>query len=103
MARRCKVYLLIDPRTGEKKYIGQTRCHERTRLKFHYKEMRRAEFQKRSLRPVHAWLLELANAGFKPTIEILDDNGLWDIAEAVWIDRLTNEGCQLLNRAARFM
>lgn len=32
---------------------------------------------------------------------MLDDQGTWDITEAVWIDRLTRDGADLLNVASR--
>ena len=61
------------------------------------------EFEKSGLKlsPVAQWLSELNLRSLAPVIRIIDKNAKWDISEAVWIDRLTREGAQLLNVASR--
>lgn len=98
---KAKVYVLIDPITKLQRYVGQTRCRPQKRLKFHYKELNKHLNQGKRLSPVKLWLKNLRDKNLRPEIEILDSKAIWDISEAVWIDRLTNQGVILLNVASR--
>jgi hypothetical protein len=94
----CQVYVLKETRNGPPKYVGQTRQMPAERLRYHVREMQRALIDC-NLTPVQAWLARLLPA--LPIIEVIDANGIWDISEAVWIDRLTTAGNQLYNVASR--
>jgi hypothetical protein len=49
------------------------------------------------LSPVETWVANIIGNGGMPIIEVIDKQGMWDISEAVWIDRLRMQGCKLLN------
>lgn len=86
------IYLLIDPRNGEIRYVGATYQNTATRLSAHLCEL--GSKRKR------AWIKELRAEGLKPKIEKLFTCRLSQEAarrEAVWIRRLRKAGCDLLN------
>lgn len=91
----CLVYALKDQ--GKTFYVGQTRCLPAERLKSHFKEIWKRQMQGRHLTPAMRWIESL---GHEPDMEILDRNGIWDISEAVWIDRLRRAGEPLTNIAS---
>ena len=97
----CFVYGLKDPETGATCYIGQTRCLPKTRLKFHYKSLDTHLARGRKLYPVMVWLKALRDKGLKLQLDLIDDRAIWDVTEAVWIDRMTRGGIQLLNVGSR--
>ena len=94
---KCKVYTLIDPRLGQVFYVGQTRCNPNKRLRFHYKALNQKLVRRESLSPVLGRIKLLRDMGLKPEIAVIDHEGIWDISEAVWIDRLRSQGARLLN------
>ena len=53
------------------------------------------------LSPPQEWIKRPLEKGTKPVMTILEEKGVWDVTEAVWIDRLAHEGVHLLNIAAR--
>jgi hypothetical protein len=57
----------------------------------------------KKLSPVQIWIKSLTDAGFEPDLVLLEEKGVWDITEAVLIDRFTREGTVLLNVASRVM
>ena len=93
----CQVYALREIEGGDIYYIGQTRTALAERLRWHYKAVARAQ-DKPS--PVQLWLSGILASGLGPTIDALDANGVWDVSEAVWIDRMRTAGHPLLNIAA---
>ena len=98
---RARIYVLICPETGEKKYVGQTRCSPKLRLRWHFKNMANRRNRGLTLSPVARWLMTLHAKGLKPKIVVVDNEAKWDISEAVWIDRPTRDGAKLLNVASR--
>ncbi len=98
---RARVYVLVCPESGERRYVGQTRCSPKTRLRWHFRNLNNRVNRGMRLSPVMEWLKELKSKGLKPYIVILDNEAKWDISEAVWIDRLTRDGQKLLNVASR--
>ncbi|MCW5615845.1 MAG: GIY-YIG nuclease family protein [Rhodocyclaceae bacterium] len=88
----CFVYALYDA-DGKPRYVGQTRLLLNERLSWHYKNAKTS-----GRTPVEKWFASLS---YRPEIRMLDDQGTWDITEAVWIDRLTRDGADLLNVASR--
>jgi len=85
----CIVYVLKETAESAPVYVGQTRLLIEERLRWHIKDMQRGKKA-----PVAAWL---RNLPAPPVIEALDLNGIWDLSEAVWIDRLRAQGYRLLN------
>lgn len=88
----CLVYCLKHE--GRIFYVGQTRQLPEQRLHWHLKDIRKRKAIGRSLSPAQRWLDSLSD---KPEITVLDRNGVWDISEAVWIDRCRRDGHPLLN------
>lgn len=97
----CFVYTLSETRDGLPRYVGQTRTSLDARLRNHLKEAVDRTSQGRSLSPVQRWIIALLDAGSLPVIRMLEDAGTWDISEAVWIDRYSRQGLDLLNVNAR--
>ncbi len=89
----CTIYSLRDPMTGALIYVGQTRSSIQERLRNHLKEVQRG--LGKSLSPVHTRIAQCLPR--LPVIETVDANGIWDVSEAVWIDRLRRDGHPLLN------
>lgn len=87
------VYALVDPRTCQIRYIGQTQNHPTVRLQSHLKK-EDGNSQK------WAWLSELKELGEKPNVVILEHaSSLEDAlyAERYWIERGRKTGWPLLN------
>lgn len=91
----CLVYALKHE--GQIHYVGQTRLLPQQRLKWHFKEIWKRQMHGWHMSPVMRWLESL---GCEPQIEVLDRNGIWDISEAVWIDRCRRDGEPLKNVAS---
>lgn len=85
----CSVYVLKDE-AGTPRYVGQTRCKLSTRMQFHLRQCHASNS------PVHKWMREGATKIF---IEELDSDAVWDVTEAVWIDRMRRDGHDLFNVA----
>jgi hypothetical protein len=97
----CYVYAIHHgDENGPIIYVGQTRLIIEDRLSFHYKDIKKASHQNKKLSPFHKWLNKAINENYKVSISCLDENGIWDISEAVWIDRLIASGHPLLNVAS---
>lgn len=86
------IYALVDPRTGEIRYIGKTEKRLANRLEEH------------TAWPVNSgmrqWLAELHLVGLKPQIEPITCCGeqWWQGKEAFWIRWARIHGAHLLNR-----
>ena len=92
----CQVYALRDPDTDEIKYVGQSRQSLPERLGWFVKGIGRKKGQGRSLSPVEKWIDAMPGKRL-PVIEPLDEEGVWDVSETVWINRLIADGIDLLN------
>lgn len=97
---KCRVYKLVDPFTMKPRYVGQTKCNGKARLRWHIKPLNNLINRGVRLSPVQQWLLDLKKVGKRPILIIIDHNAIWDITEAVHIDRLRREGYELLNRCS---
>lgn len=67
------------------------------RLRWHFKAIHKRKIAGQRLSPAQQWLYEIEAIGIVPHIEVIDKRGIWDISEAVWIDRLRARGEPLLN------
>lgn len=89
-----KVYILIDPRDGEIRYVGRTQLLLKDRLSNHIHS--RNQYTRRA-----GWINELLELGLKPDILMIQDCGSdmigVDRAEEQWIRRFSLAGCQLFN------
>jgi hypothetical protein len=86
------IYGLIDPETGELRYIGKTRQSLLARLRAHMQD-------KADCHRVH-WLKSLAQRGLKPhivPIEIGEGMCQWQEAETFWIAWARRNGARLTN------
>lgn len=96
----CRVYTLRDPRDNSIHYVGQTRHFDvKSRLTTHLRKLETERRCKKKLNPCQVWISSLLEAGMAPEIHIIDNTGIWDVTEAVWIDRLLREGHPLKNVA----
>lgn len=93
----CRVYVLREIVGGPIRYVGQTRQSPEMRLWWHLKDVRRCKERGWGLTAVKKWIDQLPTS---PVIEVIVENGIWDISEAVWIDRLSHRGEPLLNKAS---
>lgn len=93
----CRVYVLREVAGGPARYVGQTRQSAEMRLWWHLKDVRRCKERGWGLTAVKKWIDKLPSP---PVIEVIEENGIWDISEAVWIDRFRHQGEPLLNKAS---
>ena len=93
----CVVYGLTDPDSDAIRYVGQTRLKPAQRLAWHVKEVRRRIAASERLSPAQQWICSILVEQELPRMVILAADAEWDIAEAVWIDRLRRAGARLLN------
>ena len=100
----CLVYGLKVVGDNQFHYVGQTRVTLQGRLHAHFHAIGKAEAIGRTLSPVQRWLKAMLETGdHRVKIETIDENGVWDISEVVWIDRLSNAGHPLKNVAGRVL
>lgn len=90
------VYALVDPRTNEPKYVGQTKNPLQTRLKGHISSCSR---HRRSGWKIALWNFELKKLGIRPIIMPLETvpKDEWAETERFWIANLKFIGAELLN------
>lgn len=93
----CLVYILKADAASSPVYVGQTRTLPDIRLAYHIEKLNCKMRNYQRLSPVEAWIANIIGSGRKPIIEVIDREGIWDISEAVWIDRLRSQGNALLN------
>lgn len=91
MARKSKLYALIDPRTGLLRYIGKTQLDLKSRLRAHIGDAKR-----RSNRRAN-WIKAVLKAGLKPEIELLDEADDGCAVEQAMIGIARSLGCNLVN------
>ena len=89
-----KVYVLIDPRTNEIRYVGKTKNSLTKRLSQHMDDVRKGERNWRS-----NWIASLRRLGYRPMIELVQEipSGDWEKAESYWIGYYRSVGCKLTN------
>lgn len=97
MNRICEIYKLIDPRTGEVRYVGQTHIGVKKRLAKHIREARNQNKTKN-----HRWINKLAELDLKPIIEVIEvvdfSKHTWQEREVFWIEELS-KSCDLNNHS----
>src|SRR5882724_8119516 len=85
----CRVYVLRDRLDGPIRYVGQTRQSPEMRLHWHLKDIKRCKERGWTLTLVKQWIDSLDSP---PSIEVIVENATIDLTEAVWIDRLRQQG-----------
>lgn len=93
----CYIYALREASSEQYRYVGQTQVHPLKRLHLHFKHVEAALRTSSNLAPVCRWLADCRKARNTVAIELLDLEGIWNISEGVWIDRLRFLGHPLLN------
>jgi len=91
------IYGLIDPRTSQLRYVGQTTRNPRTRLAAHLQTAR-----KNTSSYVGAWARGVLDAGFAPDMVVIEVHAHQEganEAECFWIEYFRAVGCRLVNRA----
>jgi len=84
------IYSLIDPRTGEVRYVGKTTDPD-VRLRRHVCE--------KGDTARHKWLAELHSLEIKPEMQIVEtvSGESWKTKERFWIAHYRAQGCALVN------
>jgi hypothetical protein len=93
----CLVYVLREFEGGPIYVVGQTRNSLEIRLSYYLTDIRRRNRLGKRLRPILRWFNGVLEKGKTPFIEAIDVNGIWDVSEIVWIDRLRSQGHPILN------
>lgn len=85
------IYVLIDPRDNEIRYVGKTNQKLRSRLLKHLRDKNRGHR--------HNWIAKLQRFGLQPRIEKLQEVpcGCSASAEIYWIAYFRSLGCNLVN------
>lgn len=93
MARPWFIYILIDPRDGEVRYVGWT-TRPRSRLGVHLCNARRGESYY-----VSRWIASLLAEGLQPAMRVIEagDGCGYAQAERGWIAHYRVQGCRLTN------
>lgn len=86
------IYGLLNSKTNELRYVGQTKYDIVTRLKGHIKDSKRYHYS------VSNWIKGLIKLGQKPKVILLEiTNDAWEESEKFWIAYAKFLGCNLLN------
>ena len=91
------IYALVDPRTYQICYIGQTQNHPTVRLESHLEK-------EGGNKGKWAWFCDLRNVGTEPSVVILEyaeDHTTSLLTERLWIERGRRHGWPLLNLVNR--
>lgn len=89
------IYGLIDPRSGELRYVGKTSASPWNRADRHVREARAGHRTHR-----HNWLRQLLVVGLRPDVEVLEVHGTPEAlaeAERHFIAYFRSVGCNLTN------
>lgn len=86
------IYVLIDPRTNEVRYVGKAN-NVSQRYRAHLNRARKHQTHKRN------WLEQLKREGFKPIMEVIDVVPIdsWQYWEIYWISQMKQWGFKLVN------
>lgn len=93
--KKVSIYLLIDPRTDEIRYVGKTEQKLSSRISAHIAD--------KTLCHRTNWLAELKCAGLRPvgvTIETIEGEWPWQQEERYWISKLKAMGARLVNNTS---
>ncbi len=96
MEKKVLIYCLMDPLTGEIRYVGQT-IKGNKRFKEHIKP---SSLRKHTHK--NHWIKSLINKDLKPifnVLEYIEDNSILDEREDYWINYHKSQGCNLTNAA----
>lgn len=89
------IYVLIDPFTNEKKYIGCTSQNPSNRLRVHLYQSRHAERPNKK----EQWIRDLLSKKARPKVELLENvpDDSWEKHEQEWIAKAKQLGWPLTN------
>jgi hypothetical protein len=90
-----KIYILIDPRNGNIRYVGKTNQKLTSRLHAHMQD-------KSSCHKVH-WLEQLKKENLMPDIEVIEEvsqDKQWQDVERFWIKHFKQNGHNLTNNTS---
>jgi hypothetical protein len=87
-----EIYGLLDPGTGELRYIGKAN-NSRKRLASHLRDSRRRDT------PVYRWIRKLLSKGLAPELVVLAECDDWKAKEIELIAKARGFGFRLLNVA----
>lgn len=87
-----EIYALLEPSTGEIRYIGKAR-NSLQRFKGHMRDRVRRDY------PVYRWINKLVAEGKEPDLIVLEVTPDWQAAERRLIELSRARGCRLLNVA----
>lgn len=91
-AKQCTIYVLIDPRDGKIRYVGQTVSKLGSRLSSHIYQARTV-----NRTHLHRWLNLLAREGTKPLIRSVQTGATFNEDEQFWIRFYKDQGFDLIN------
>lgn len=91
--KTAKIYSLIDPVTGQVRYIGKTS------IKLEYRLQKHIKFAEKSKLHVSNWINKLLKDNLKPIIELVDEvnNDEWQYWEQFYINLFKVWGFDLTN------
>lgn len=89
------IYILIDPRNNEIRYVGKTKNPLTARLAQHVDDV----IYKQEQNWRTHWIAELLRLGYRPRIELIQEvpDAFWRQAEPYWIAYYRAIGCRLTN------
>ena len=89
---KTNIYVLIDPRTNEVRYVGKANNISQ-RYQAHLNRARKHQTHKKN------WLKQLKREGLKPIIEVIDVVPIdeWQYWETYWISQMKQWGFNLVN------
>ncbi len=96
MLKPTTIYVLIDPRDGDVRYIGKTVQRVSERVSDHCAKARMGARKTY----VHSWIRSLLNSGHKPAFNVLavvPPTGDWRLVEKFWIAAFRAHGARLTN------
>ncbi len=93
-AESVSIYVLIDPRNNEIRYVGKTSTPLQQRLNRHRHDARHGPRSHKA-----NWLSQLLRCGYEPRMEIVQVVSVssWEDAEKYWIGYYREIGCRLTN------